>query len=157
MATRTATAPVTPRARGGVAADHACRFLIHDRDSIFSVDFDRVAENIGLRVVKTPPKTPQANAFCERVIGTMRRECFDWIIPFREAGLRSLVREWVAYYNHLRPHMALGPGIPDPTPGLPAAPQMHRHRIPDGYHVSKTPVLGGLHRLRPPRSPRSGR
>jgi putative transposase len=67
--------------------------MIHDRDAIYAPAVDRAVEAMGLRVVKTPVRTPQANAFCERVIGTMRRECLDWLIPFNERHLRQLLRE----------------------------------------------------------------
>jgi len=54
------------------------------------------------------------NAICERVIGTMRRECLDWLIPISETHLRSILKSWIPNYNTARPHMALGPGVPDP-------------------------------------------
>ena len=57
-------------------------------------------------------RCPQANAFCERLIGTIRRECLDWLIVLNEWHLRSVLHEWVAHYNQGRPHASLGPGIP---------------------------------------------
>ena len=63
--------------REAIPADHDYRFLIHDRDTIFSRDLDQHARHLRLRVVKTPPHSPQANALCERLIGTLRRECLD--------------------------------------------------------------------------------
>ena len=60
-----------------VPGDQAHRFLIHDRDTIYSEGVDRTLESMGLTVLKTPVRAPQANAFCERVIGTIRRECLD--------------------------------------------------------------------------------
>ena len=59
----------------------AARFVLHDRDGIYAADVDRAIASMGRHVLKTPVRTPQANAFCERVIGTMRRECLDWLIP----------------------------------------------------------------------------
>jgi hypothetical protein len=59
--------------------------LIHDRDSIYSKDLDASVKALGLVVLKTPYKSPQANSFCERLIGTARRECLDFTIPFNEA------------------------------------------------------------------------
>src|SRR5437773_1095791 len=59
----------------------AFRYLIHDRDSIFARSFDESISNLGLTVLKSPPHSPKANAICERVIGTIRRECLDWLIP----------------------------------------------------------------------------
>ena len=92
--------------------DHNYRFLIHDRDSIFSQALDRSIGNLGLRVLKTPPHCPQANAICERVLGTFRREALDFVIPLTEDHLRRMLREWVAHYNQGRPHISLGQCIP---------------------------------------------
>ena len=97
-----------------LAFDHPYRFVIHDRDSIFSVDVDCALHGFGIRVLKTPRRAPQANAYCERLIGTIRRECLDWIIPLGENHLRRTVCEFVRHYNRGRPHSALGPGIPEP-------------------------------------------
>ena len=90
------------------------RFLIHDRDSIFAKALDDSIRALGLAILRSPFGSPKANAICERVIGTMRRECLDWMIPISEAHLRLILREWVAHYNGGRPHSALGPGVPDP-------------------------------------------
>jgi transposase InsO family protein len=57
--------------------------------------------------------TAHANAFCERQIGTIRRECLDWLIPMHERHLRWILREWVIHYNQSRPHASLGPGVPN--------------------------------------------
>jgi len=89
-------------------------FLIHDRDSIFAHYLDESIGRLGVRVLKSPPHSPKANAICERVIGTIRRECLDWLIPLSEAHLRFTLKFWIAHYNGGRPHMALGPGIPHP-------------------------------------------
>jgi len=97
-----------------VGFDRARRYLIHDRDSIFARSLDESIRNLGLTVLKSPPHSPKANAICERVIGTIRRECLDWLIPLSESHLRSILKAWVGHYNHGRPHMALGPGVPDP-------------------------------------------
>jgi hypothetical protein len=78
--------------REAIPADHTYRILIHDRDSIFSTQVDQSVRNMGLHVLKTPMRMPVANAICERVIGTMRRECMDFIIPLRQASLRHLKR-----------------------------------------------------------------
>jgi hypothetical protein len=96
-------------------------------------------------VLKTPPRTPQANAICERGIGSLRRDCLDFLIPLSENPLRRQIKAWVAHYNQGRPHMALGPGIPDPPAHLPVPPQAHRHRLPADVRVVAHPVLGGLH------------
>jgi transposase InsO family protein len=72
---------------------------IHDRDAIFSAAVDSALKDFGIRALRTPVRTPTANAFCERVIGTIRRECLDFIIPINERHLRSTVREFVAYLS----------------------------------------------------------
>jgi len=121
-------------------------FLIHDRDCIFASHLDESIRRLGIRVLKSPPRCPKANAICERVIGTIRRECLDWLIPLSEAHLRFTLKTWIAHYNGGRPHMALGPGVPDPpvsTIVLPSPPS--RHRRGESYAVRAKPVLGGLH------------
>jgi hypothetical protein len=118
------------------------RFLIHDHDSIYSDGVDRTIAAMGLTILKTPVRSLQANAFCERVIGTIRRECLDWMMPFNEGHLRRVLWHWVAHYNRGRPHTSLGPGIPD-APDFAAVPS--GHRIRDGHRVVATPILGGLH------------
>ncbi len=131
--------------REAIPADHAYRFLLHDRDSIFSPQLDQSIRHLGLRVIKTPPQSPQANALCERLIGTLRRECLDFIIPLTENHLRRLLYEWVRHYNAGRPHMALGPGIPQPSVSLPAPLHVHRHQLPAPLRMVACPILGGLH------------
>ena len=99
---------------------------------------------MGRRVLTTPVRTPQANAFCERLIGTMRRECLDWLIPIHEGHLRGILGEWVTHYNRGRPHASLGPGIPDPVPARGEL-LLNGHGLPDRVRVVATPILGGLH------------
>jgi transposase InsO family protein len=127
-----------------ISEQPAQRFLIHDRDSIYSVDLDVALECMGIRILKTPVPAPQANAFCERLIGTIRRECLDFLIPLNEVHLRRILREWVAHYNKGRPHSSLGPGIPDSSVVLPES-SPSRHCIPHDHRVVARPVLGGLH------------
>jgi transposase InsO family protein len=127
-----------------ITGETAHRFLIHDRDAIYAPAVDGAIRSMGLRVLKTPERTPQANAFCERVIGTIRRECLDWLLPFHERHLREILRAWVTHYNRARPHASLGHGIPEPSPTLmKTAPT--GHRLPAGSRVLATPVLNGLH------------
>jgi putative transposase len=140
------TAPWTlHQLREAIPADHSYRFLIHDRDSIFSRELDQRVQNLGLRVLKTPPQCPQANALCERLLGTLRRECLDFVIPLTENHVRRLLAAWLPHYNHSRPHMSLGPGIPQPPPPLPVMLHAHRHRLPAHLRVVARSVLGGLH------------
>jgi putative transposase len=122
------------------------RYLIHDRDRIFPRNLDESIKNLGMTVLKSPPHSPKANAICERVIGTIRRECMDWLIPLSESHLRSILKEWVTHYNGARPHMALGPGVPDPPAGgvLPAN-ERSRHHLGTRAVVRARSVLGGLH------------
>jgi transposase InsO family protein len=131
--------------REAIPADHRYRFLLHDRDSIFSQQLDQRIRHLGLRVLKTPPQTPQANALCERLIGTLRRECLDFVIPLTENHVRHILHEWVPHYNTGRPHMSLGPGIPQPSPHLPVPWHGHRHQLPEHLRVVTRPILGGLH------------
>ena len=73
-----------------IAGDEGYRFVIHDRDRIYSHDLDAALNALGLTVLKTPYKTPQANAVCERLIGSARRECLDFIIPISEAHVYGI-------------------------------------------------------------------
>ena len=130
--------------RTAITGEAAHRFLIHDRDAIYAPAVDRAVASMGLRVLKTPVRTPQANAFCERLIGTIRRECLDWLIPLNERHLRRILREWVTHYNRGRPHASLGPGIPE------ASAAQHSlvapgHHFPARCRVVATPILSGLH------------
>ena len=114
-----------------------CRFLIRDRDGKFPASFDTVFASEGLAVVKTPPQTPNANAVAERVVRSIRAECLDQVLIVNQAHLRSVLAEYVAYYNHRRPHQGRDQVPPVPlaaAPTLPAAPAQIRCR----------PVLGGL-------------
>ena len=127
--------------------DEAFRYLLHDRDSIFSEGLDRSVTAFGLRVLKSPPRSPKANAVCERLIGTIRRECLDWLIPLSEHRLRSLLKMWAVHYNRSRPHMGLGPGIPDP-PGHRVPPRNSgrgRHHLGGSVRLRVKSILGGLH------------
>jgi putative transposase len=129
--------------REALAFKEQYRYLLHDRDSIFAKHLDDSIGRLGLKILKSPPQSPLANAICERVIGTIRRECLDWLIPLSESHLRSILKEWIAHYNGGRPHMALGPGIPDP-PKTTLAPQQPRHRL-SAKRVLARAMLGGLH------------
>jgi putative transposase len=82
----------------------------------------------------------QANAYCERLIGTIRRECVDFLIPLNGQHLRRILAEWVPDYNHGRPHAILGPAIPD----RPSSAAPRSHRIPPSHRVAATAILGGL-------------
>jgi transposase InsO family protein len=121
-------------------------YLIHDRDSIFAKHLDESIGKLGMTVLKSPPRCPMANAICERVIGTIRRECLDWLIPLSESHLRAILKSWVGHYNRGRPHMALGPRIPGPPRATALVKDQISHRhLSDPLLVRATSVLGGLH------------
>ncbi|MGO9264039.1 MAG: integrase core domain-containing protein [Candidatus Binataceae bacterium] len=132
--------------REAVGFGERYEYLLHDRDSIFANHLDESIGRLGVKVLKSPPHSPMANAICERVIGTVRRECLDWLIPLSASHLRSILKSWVRHYNTGRPHMALGPSVPDPP--LTALDHPHpnsRHRRGESYAVLANPILGGLH------------
>src|SRR5215469_8214492 len=98
--------------RESIPSDHCYRFIIHDNDAIFSAELSASLTRLGLKVITTPVRSPRANSLCERLIGTLRRECLDWIIPLSEGHLRKVLTSWMAHYNRVRPHSSLGPGVP---------------------------------------------
>ena len=89
-------------------------------------------------------RAPKANAVCERLGGSLRRECLDLLIPLSERHLPRTIRDWAIHYNRGRPHAALGPGLPEPFSDQ-APLNEYRHRLPIGYRIVKRSVLGGLH------------
>jgi putative transposase len=130
--------------RESIPSDHEYRFIIHDNDAIFSSELNASLTRLGLKVITTPVRSPQANSLCERLIGTMRRECLDWIIPLSERHLKKTLVSWMAHYNRGRPHSSLGPGIPDQKlDGLSV--KLSGHCLPLGHQVVARPILGGLH------------
>jgi transposase InsO family protein len=133
--------------REAIPSDHPYQFFIHDHDSIFSRELDEELKgSFGLRVLRTPVRAPKANAYCERLIGTMRRECLDFMIPLNERHLRRSLQSWITHYNKGHPHSSLGPGIPEKTSDRPRRrPTTHRHRLPRGCEIRAMDVLGGLH------------
>jgi hypothetical protein len=91
----------------------ALRFLVHDRDPLFTAAFGEVFRSEGLRVITTLPRTPRMNAICERVIGTLRRELLDRTLILGERHLAVVLREYVAHYNGHRPHQSRQQRPPD--------------------------------------------
>jgi putative transposase len=83
------------------------RFLIHDRDSTFSASFDEVFRSEGIKVIHTPIRAPQANAYAERYVRTVRAECLDWLLIVGRRHLEHVLRTYAAHYNAERPHRAL--------------------------------------------------
>jgi putative transposase len=91
------------------------RFLIRDRDAKFSGGFDLVFRTEGLRIIRTPIRAPNANAFAERFVGTIRRECLDWVLVFGRRHLEAVLRIYVDHYNRRRPHRSLELNMPQPA------------------------------------------
>lgn len=83
------------------------RFLIRDRDTTFTVGFDAVFADAGITVLCSPPRAPKANAYAERWVGTIRRECLDRMLIFSERQLSRVLGEYETHYNSHRPHRAL--------------------------------------------------
>jgi putative transposase len=92
------------------------RFLIRDRDSKFTRDFDAVFGSEGIHIVKTPVRAPKANAIAERFVRTARAECLDWLLIINRRHLERVLRIFVDHYNGHRPHRALNLNPPDPAP-----------------------------------------
>jgi putative transposase len=120
-----ATAWVTQQARnvtfGWADRNPSIKFLIRDRDSKFPSSFDEVFRSERIRILKTPVRAPRANAICERVIGTLPRECLDRILILGPHHLESVLVEFIEHYNEHRPHRSLTQRCPrfwdsDPTP-----------------------------------------
>jgi putative transposase len=124
-----------------VVIEHGSRRLVH---CIFSRELDQSVQALGVRVLRSAPRCPEMNAICERVVGTLRRECLDWLVPLSESHLRTLLRAWIRHYNRGRPHMVLGPGVPDPPPTT-ILKSSSRHRRGESYAVQAQTILGGLH------------
>src|SRR5215471_11047245 len=91
----------------------------------------RVLQIWGVQVLRTPVRAPKANSVCERLGGSLRRECLDFLIPFHQRHRHMTVRDWAIHYNRGRPHSALGPGLPEPlSDQVPS--HEHRHSLPIG-------------------------
>jgi transposase InsO family protein len=112
------------------------QYLIRDHDGNFGAAFARVASASGITILRTPPRAPQANAVCERFLGSVRRECLDHVLVLGEQQLGRVLREYVAYFNRARPHQGLGQAIPEPPP------QEGRSRTGP---IRAVPILDGLH------------
>src|SRR5204863_9572258 len=91
------------------------RFLIHDRDSKFTRAFDQVFRSEGVEIIRTPFRAPQANAFAEPWVGTVRRDCLDWLLISSRRQLEHVLGVYVDHYNTHRLHRALG--LAPPIPG----------------------------------------
>ncbi len=114
-------------------------FMIRDRGGQFTDAFDAVPADVAIRVIKSPPQAPQANAICERMIGTLHRELLDRILILGERHLRLVLQEFLAHYNAVRPHRSLGQLSPRQAETTPPAPINLAH-----YRLRRTLILGGL-------------
>jgi putative transposase len=114
------------------------KFLIRDRAGQFTSSFDAVFTAEGIRILASPPQAPRANAICERMIGTLRRELFDRLLIVNEHHLRQVLTEYLRHYNAARPHRALGQLTPAQAPTRPLQMNLAEHRI------RRKQILGGL-------------
>jgi transposase InsO family protein len=112
------------------------KFLIRDRDAKFTASFDEVFASEAIRVIKTPVRSPRANAYAERWVRTIRTECLDWILVLGRRHLNGILHQYVRHYNQHRPHRGLGLGVPVPSGNTVAT--------PPSFRVDRRDVLGGL-------------
>jgi putative transposase len=115
------------------------KFLIRDRDTKFTASFDAVFSAEGTRIIKSPVRSPRANAICERVIGTLRRECLDRMLILGRRHLETVLAEYVEHYNSHRPHRSLNQRSPSALDSTP-----EHTRDPDLAGLRRTDRLGGL-------------
>ncbi len=120
------------------------RYLVRDRDAAYGGDFVPRARRLGIERLLTPVRAPRANAVAERVIGTLRRECLDHVIPVDERHLRAILAEYAKSYHRDRPHRALRLQTPRPQARPRAGP------TPALQAIRARPVLGGLHHVYEP-------
>jgi transposase InsO family protein len=112
---------------------------VRDRDAKFTASFDEVLISERIRIIRTPVRAPRANAFAERFVGTIRRECLDQMLIFHRRQLEAVDAEYVDHYNTHRPHRSLGQTSPitmSPVP-LPIS-------SPDANQLWRSDRLGGL-------------
>jgi putative transposase len=114
------------------------RFLIRDRAGQFTESFDAVFTAAGVRILASPPQAPRANAICERMIGTLRREVLDRLLIISEHHLRKVLTEYLRHYNTARPHRTLGQIAPCQAGAPPPQINLADHRI------RRKQVLSGL-------------
>lgn len=110
--------------------------LIHDRDAVYGGSPDSRLSRLGIVGVRTPVRSPKANAIAERLVRTIRTECLDHVIVISERHLRAVLSEFAEYHNRDRPHRSLGLASP-----------MLAEARKSGGGVASRPVLGGLHHV----------
>ena len=128
------TAWTVQQFRAIVPGDQPQRFLIHDRDTIYAAAVDDAVTAMGLTVLKTPVRCPQAS-YVERLIGSMRRDCLDHVIILSQEHLRRVLARYVSYYHRSRTHLSLCKDAPTPR----------RVQSPTEGDVIACPEVGGLH------------
>ena len=111
------------------------RFLIRDRDAKFTSAFDTVFTATGIRIVNTPIQAPRANAYAERFVGTVRRECLDHLLILGNRHLRGVLAEFQTHYNDHRPHQGRQQLPPN---------RSQDQAIDLTARIQRTQVLGGL-------------
>jgi putative transposase len=116
--------------------EQSFQFILHDRDSKFSRAFDEVFRSEDMKIVRTPIRAPNANAYAERCVGTLRRECLDRMMFINRRHLQHVLRLYTAHYNRHTPHRSLSLQPPDEQPA--AAVPLPARRI------HKRELLGGL-------------
>ena len=117
------------------------RFLLRDSDSRYGTTFDRRVRNIGIAQIRTPFRSPRANAIAERWVRSVRTECLDHVFIFNERHLQKVLAEYVGYFNDWRPHRSIGQRAP-------CAPLARAsHRSAQAREMIAIPVLGGLHHV----------
>jgi putative transposase len=114
------------------------KFLLRDRAGQFTGFFDAVFQAEGIRILASPPQAPRANAICEPIIGTLRRELFGRLLIVSEHHLRQVLTEYLQHYNTARPHRALGQLAPAQAHTRPPEINLAEHRL------RRKQVLGGL-------------
>ena len=117
------------------------RFLLRDSDSRYGTTFDRRVRNIGIAQIRTPFRSPRANAIAERWVRSVRTECLDHVFTLNERHLQRVLPEYVGYFNDWRPHRSIG----QRAPCAPLARASHRNA--QARKIIAIPVLGGLHHL----------
>jgi putative transposase len=115
------------------------RFLIRDRDSKYTCDFDTVFRSEGIEIIRTPVRAPKANAIAERFVRTVRSECLDWLLISNRRRLERVLRVFIHHYNGHRPHRSLNLTPPDPQ-----QPTLGSISASRADHVERRDRLGGL-------------
>jgi putative transposase len=114
------------------------RFLIRDRDTKFTAAFDTVFAADGIHIINSPVPAPQANAVCERLIGTLHREVLDRLLILNHAHLMKSLNEYRLHYNRHRPHQSRGQRPSDIQTNPPPIAD------PTEHHIRRKPILSGL-------------